>query len=414
MKKSKIIGSILILILVLESTAQEISKYYIRKHIYILASDSLKGRGTSTIDCENAALYISKEFAKIGLLPYGEKNTFKYSYKFKYNPLPHSTIQDSGTIEKTSENVLGFLDNNKPHTIVIGAHYDHLGLGNDHNSLDPNPENKIHNGADDNASGTAGVIELARYYMNNGIIENYNYLFTCFSGEELGLFGSKMFCEIPQFDLNKINFMLNMDMIGRLNDSTKKIVIYGVGTSAPFVSIINNMKSDLDVKQDSSGIGPSDQTSFYLKNIPVLHYFTGQHSDYHKPSDDADKVNYNGEVKVLNHIIDVIKEIDKLPKLSFLKTLDNTNSSKTSFKVTLGIMPDYMFDGKGVKADGVTDGKPASKAGIIAGDVIIKLGDIEIDNMQSYMKALSNFNKGESTKVVIMRNKERLEKFITF
>lgn len=414
MKKSKIIGSILILILVLESTAQEISKYYIRKHIYILASDSLKGRGTSTIDCENAALYISKEFAKIGLLPYGEKNTFKYSYKFKYNPLPHSTVQDSGTVEKTSENVLGFLDNNKPYTIVIGAHYDHLGLGNDHNSLDPNPENKIHNGADDNASGTAGVIELARYYMNNGIIENYNYLFTCFSGEELGLFGSKMFCEIPQFDLSKINFMLNMDMIGRLNDSTKKIVIYGVGTSTPFVSIINNMKSDLDVKQDSSGIGPSDQTSFYLKNIPVLHYFTGQHSDYHKPSDDADKVNYNGEVKVLNHIIDVIKEIDKLPKLSFLKTRDNTNSSKTSFKVTLGIMPDYMFDGKGVKADGVTDGKPASKAGIIAGDVIIKLGDIEIDNMQSYMKALSKFNKGESTKVVIMRNKERLEKVITF
>jgi len=394
--------------------AQNILENNIKKHISFLASDSLKGRGTATLQCHEAAEYIAKQFKEIGLEAKGQNNTYLYKYNFKYNPIAHKTVQDSGTIEKQSENVIGFLDNNKQHTIVVGAHYDHLGLGTDHNSLDPNPEGKIHNGADDNASGTAGVIELARYFKENKITENYNYLFVCFSGEELGLFGSKQFCEMPQYNLSSINFMLNMDMIGRLNDSTKKIVIYGVGTAPQLVSILNSIPSKLVVKQDSSGVGPSDQTSFYLKNIPVLHYFTGQHSDYHKPSDDVEKINFVGEALVLNHVISTLKKIDDLPKLEYLKTRDNVGENKTSFKVTLGIMPDYMFDGKGVKADGVTDGKTASKAGIKAGDVIIKMGDIDIDNMQTYMKALGKFSKGEATKVKIMRGKEVLELDATF
>ena len=400
--------------IVFKINAQKIEHFNLRKHISILASDSLKGRATSTIDCEKAANYISHEFNKIGLEIIGNSNTYKHKYSFKYNPLPHSTIQDSGTIEKVSENVIGLLNNNKEFTIVVGAHYDHLGLGKDNNSLDPNPDGKIHNGADDNASGTAGVIEIARYLKNNNSIENYNYLFVCFSGEELGLYGSKMFCEIPQYNLQNINFMLNMDMIGRLNDSTKKVVVYGVGTAPQLVNIINCVKSDLVVMQDSSGIGPSDQTSFYLKNIPVLHYFTGQHSDYHKPTDDVEKINYDGEVLVLEHILKTLESIDKLPKLNFLKTRDSNKENKVSFKVTLGIMPDYMFDGKGVRADGVTDGKPAQKAGILAGDVIVKIGDYEIENMQLYMKALSKFSKNEKTTVTVLRKEKKLELELVF
>jgi Zn-dependent M28 family amino/carboxypeptidase len=296
---------------------------------------------------------------------------------------------------------------------VIGGHYDHLGLGNDHNSLDPNPEGKIHNGADDNASGTAGVLELARYFSANRKTEPFNFLFICFSGEELGLIGSKKWCEKPDIDLGSIDYMINMDMIGRLNDSTKKLIVYGVGTSPSFVPLIDSIGTKFSIKKDSSGIGPSDQTSFYLKDIPVLHFFTGQHSDYHKPSDDADKINYQREAEVLEYIIAVIEKTYHYPKLTFAKTR-NPDTGKVSFKVTMGVMPDYTFDGAGMRIDGVTDNKPAFKAGIEKGDVVKKLGDFEVKDVQGYMKALSNFKKGDSTTVEILRGSETKVLHITF
>jgi len=206
---------------------------------------------------------------------------------------------------------------------------------------------------------------------------------------------------------------VNMDMIGRLNDSTKKVVVYGVGTSPVFVPLIDSIPTKLSIKTDSSGIGPSDQTSFYLKNIPVLHFFTGQHSDYHKPSDDADKINYEGEVEVLNYIATLIEKTYHYPKLSFSKTR-SPESNKTSFKVTMGVMPDYTFEGPGMRIDGVTDNRPAAKAGILKGDIVTKLGDVEVEDVMSYMKALSKFNKGDSTKVEVQRNKETMILDITF
>jgi C-terminal processing protease CtpA/Prc len=169
----------------------------------------------------------------------------------------------------------------------------------------------------------------------------------------------------------------------------------------------------MTIMTDSAGVGPSDQTSFYLKDIPVLHFFTGQHSDYHKPSDDADKVNIDGEKMVLDFIVQTIAEVEKLPKLKFLKT----RSSKTdtpSFKVTLGIMPDYMFSGVGVHIDGVTEGKPAFKAGLQKGDVIVKLGEHSIKDMQAYMKALSMFKKGDTTTVKALRGNDLIEGEVTF
>lgn len=390
--------------------AQNFDQKSIRDHIAFLASDKLKGRGTSSAEEKEAAGYIAAQFKKAGLKPFG--SSYLKPFVYKHNSNPHDTaVKDLK--ERSANNVAGFLDNKAPYTIVIGAHYDHLGLGHDHNSLDANPEGKIHNGADDNASGTAGVIELARYFSSNKRTEPYNFLFLCFSGEELGLIGSKKWCEHPDVPLSSIDYMVNMDMIGRLNDSTQKLVIYGVGTSPVFVPLIDSIKTGMSIKKDSSGIGPSDQTSFYLKDIPVLHFFTGQHSDYHKPSDDAEKINYKGEAEVLHYIAEVIERTCHYPKLPFSKTR-NPDTGKSSFKVTMGVMPDYTFEGDGMRIDGVTDNKPAFKAGIEKGDIVKKLGNTEVKDVQTYMKALSNFKKGDATTVEVLRKGEIKTLNITF
>lgn len=391
-------------------TAQTFEPASIKKHVAFLASDKLKGRGTSTAEEKKAAAYIAARFKSAGLVSFGNSYLKEFSYKKSANP--HDTSV-ANVPARTSANVVGFLDNKAPYTIVVGAHYDHLGLGHDHNSLDPKPDGKIHNGADDNASGTAGVIELASYFGGNKITEPYNFLFICFSGEELGLIGSKKWCDNPDLPLDKINYMINMDMIGRLNDSTRKLVVYGVGTSPVFVPLIDSLPGNFSIKKDSSGVGPSDQTSFYLKNIPVLHFFTGQHSDYHKPSDDVEKLNYQGESEVLAYIAACIEKTLRYPKLSFAKTR-NPDTGKASFKVTMGVMPDYTFEGEGMRIDGVSDNRPASRAGIQQGDVVKKLGGLPVKNVEEYMKVLSKFKKGDTTTVEILRKSETKVLELTF
>lgn len=380
--------------------SQEISDKNLRKHVTYLASDKLKGRGTGTSEELKAAAYIAKQFKKIGLTPKGDNGTYFHKFGFKKTADPHGNVDEKAP-QVYSQNVAAYLDNGAANTIVIGAHYDHLGLGHDHNSLDANPEGKIHNGADDNASGTSGVIELARYFAKNGVKEAHNFLFLCFSGEELGLIGSKKFTEYPTIDLTKVSFMINMDMIGRLN-AEKRVVVGGVGTAPDFVPLFKSLNSDLTVKLDSAGIGPSDHTSFYLKNIPVLFFFTGQHSDYHKPSDDTELVNFMGEKMVLELAVKAIQSLDKQPKLTFQTTKANEEDTPR-FKVTLGIMPDYTFEGVGVRADGITDGKPAALAGLQKGDIIIGLGDMDVKTMKDYMKALAAHKKGDNVKVKVKR-----------
>lgn len=310
-------------------------------------------------------------------------------------------------------NVVGFIDNGAPATVVLGAHFDHLGWGEDQNSRHSG-EPAIHNGADDNASGTAALIELSRLLKKNGP-NNHNYLFIAFSGEELGLYGSRHFTENPTIDLTQVNYMINMDMVGRLNDSSKTITIGGFGTSPVWQKVLfADKKLPFTIKTDSSGTGPSDHTSFYRKNIPVLFFFTGLHSDYHKPSDDFDKINYTGTTYIVQYIRRLIDRTNNYGKLAFLKTREQQTTTTARFSVSMGIMPDYTYSGAGVKVDGVSEGKPAQKAGILAGDVVIKLGDFNITSVESYMQALSKFKKGDSTRVKVKRGTQELEMEITF
>ena len=315
---------------------------------------------------------------------------------------------------RKSKNVVGYLDNKAQYTIIVGAHYDHLGYGEDGNSMIRGGEASIHNGADDNASGTSAMIELA-FQLKGNKAKHYNYLFIGFSAEELGLNGSKYFVENPTISLNSVNYMINMDMVGRMNDSTKTITIGGYGTSPSWQNMIASVKKkSFNVKLDSSGTGPSDHTSFYRKDIPVLFFFTGLHTDYHKPSDDADKINYVGMAQIVRFIQEMI-ENDRTPnKLVFTKTREQQTSTSTRFSVSMGIMPDYSYSGTGVRVDGVTDNRPAKKAGLLGGDIVKQLGDFKTSSVEAYMQALSKFKKGDKTTAVVSRGDKELTFEIQF
>ena len=318
--------------------------------------------------------------------------------------------------KRQGHNVIGYADNGAATTVIIGAHFDHLGYGEDGNSMLRTGEKLIHNGADDNASGTAAMIELSKL-LKAAKTKNNNYLFIAFSGEELGLYGSKYFTEHPTVDFAKVNYMVNLDMVGRLrSDSVHSLSVGGYGTSPQWASVIHKdeKKRPFRISIDSSGSGPSDHTSFYRKDIPVLFFFTGQHTDYHRPSDDADKINYEGELAIIRYISEIITQLNKTgQKLAFLKTRE-VSVGMTSFKVTLGIMPDYTYTGQGVRADGVTDGRPASKAGMKTGDVIIQLGPHPVNSVETYMQALNKFSKGEKTKLKFKRGNETIESEVQF
>jgi len=238
-------------------------------------------------------------------------------------------------------------------------------------------------------------------------------LFIAFSGEEMGLLGSNYFVKNPTIDLKKVNYMINMDMVGRLNEE-KAVSISGVGSSPSFSQTLHAVNDfGLKIIENQSGVGPSDHTSFYLSDIPVLHFFTGQHEDYHKPSDDAHLINYVGMETLSNYILAVVEDLDSFGKLAFRAT-KNESEETPRFKVGLGIVPDYLFDGEGMRIDGVSEGKPAQKAGLQKGDIVKKLDTTSITDMMSYMKALSAFEAGQKTKVIIDRKGEFIELEVAF
>lgn len=388
----------------------------IKEDVAFLADDKLEGRQTGTQGEVKAANYIAKRFKAIGLEAKGTKG-YLQDFSFKPKTDPHKEVEfvknSDSTI--TGNNVIGFLNNNAKTTIVIGAHYDHLGYGGE-GSLYREKDKAIHNGADDNASGVAVMLNLAnRLKVKNDtakVKDQNNYLFLAFSGEEMGLLGSNYFAKHPTINAKSINYMINMDMVGRLKaDST--LAVYGTGTSPMLKQTINANNEKFKLIEKESGVGPSDHTSFYLIDIPVLHFFTGQHDDYHKPSDDFDKLNYEGMNLISDYIFNIISDLNDNGKLAFRKT-KNESEETPRFKVGLGVVPDYMFDGKGMRIDGVSEDKPAQKAGLQKGDIVVQLGDSLVTDMMSYMRALSAFNKGDATKVVVKRGEDNVEAEIKF
>lgn len=384
-----------------------------KEDVMALASDALNGRATGTEGEQQAAEYLVGRFEALRLAPKGFNNTYLQEFTFRPSLNPHEKAEYTG-IESdsttTGSNVVGYIDNEAATTVIIGAHYDHLGLGGQ-GSLYREGQ-AIHNGADDNASGVAIMLKLAETLQAKEF-QSQNYLFIAFSGEELGLLGSNYFVKNPTIDLSQVTYMINMDMVGRLNEE-RTLAVHGVGTSPTFKqTLFANNEFELNLAEHESGVGPSDHTSFYLMDIPVLHFFTGQHEDYHKPSDDADKLNYEGMETIFQYITSIVSDLQDDGKLAFRKT-KNESEEVPRFKVALGVVPDYLFTGEGMRIDGVSEDKPAQKAGLQKGDVVVQLGEHAVTDMMSYMKALSKFEKGQETTVLVQRENDTLSIAITF
>ncbi len=374
---------------------ENVSEINLKNSIDYLASDELKGRLTGSEGEKKAAEFISKSLKSNGL----KTEIFPFEYSVKMNP-----HEENSSVKVNGRNVIGYLDNKANKTIIIGAHYDHLGLNEHHNSTLMNSEGQIHNGADDNASGTSAVLELARMFSQNKKKENANYIFALFSGEEDGLIGSKNFAETVKTKYPNVISMINLDMVGRLNKD-KDLTIGGVGTSPIFGEIVKRYKpAGFNLAIDSSGVGPSDHTSFYLKDIPVLFLFTGTHNDYHKPSDDSDKINFDGVKNITNYVFGLANELANSENIPFTKTKVSQSKAVPKYKVTLGIMPSYADTKDGLHIDGVSENRPAANAGILAGDILTKIGDCKITEVYSYMECLSKINSGEEHPVTITRD----------
>ncbi len=355
--------------------------------------------------------------------------------------------------ESPSFNVIGVLPGSDPklknEAIVIGAHYDHLGLGGE-GSGSLSATTGIHHGADDNASGVAGLIELARMFSSQKT--RRTIVFIAFSGEEEGLIGSSYYVNHPVVPLTSTIAMINMDMIGRLKD--KNLIVGGVGTAQEWRSLIDtdnslgSMTVSLNTAQpgglsssvslpivvgangqpvvtmdpakqflltlNEDGYGPSDHSSFYAKQVPVLFFWTGTHNDYHKPSDTADKINYEGEARIVDFIDRVLRDIDKSDtRPTYAVARSESQGRSMGFRVYLGTIPNYAEANDGLKLDGVRDDSPASRAGLRAGDRIVKMAGHEVKNVYDYTYALGEMKAGQEYEVEIVRGSERLKLRIT-
>jgi len=315
-------------------------------------------------------------------------------------------------VEKTGRNVAGFLPGNDPEQkdryIVIGAHYDHLGLGK-HGSLYRGKEAMIHNGADDNASGTTGVLEIAEKFAAIKDKIKKNILFIAFSGEELGLLGSAYVVANSPIPLKNIDAMLNMDMIGRLADSS--LTVFGVGSSPVWEKLLNEKNAGFDFKLSlqKEGFSPSDNSSYYGKEIPVLFFFTGTHSDYHRPSDDVELINTEGEAMILNYVSSVVEAIDEInDKPEYVLVKSENTGRMGGWKVYVGTIPDYGYSGEGFKISGVSEGGPAQKAGMKGGDIMLRFGEKKINNIYDFVYALQEHVPGDKVAVTVKRGEEEL------
>ena len=326
-------------------------------------------------------------------------------------------LGETSVIQKTAEvkNVVAVLEGEGPladETIVLGAHYDHLGMGGA-GSLAPWTTD-IHNGADDNASGTATLLEIARRLATSGERPRRRIVFIAFTGEERGLLGSAHYVRQPRFPLENTVAMFNLDMVGRLNEN--KLQVFGTGTAKEFEPLVDKLGEQygFEVAKHPGGFGPSDHSSFYAKKIPVLHLFTGTHSDYHRPSDDSPKINVEGMRRVADMLVEIVQATDaadQKPTYIEIKRVEAIGDGGD--RPYFGSIPDYGGNVEGLLLSGVVEGGPAEKGGLKGGDVIVKLGDSKISGIEDFDSALRKHKPGDKIKVIVQRDGKPVELEVT-
>ena len=384
-----------------------------RSHLALLEHDTTMGGDVRLPVATVSQQALAKLAPELGLSELRQLASAKQQSTLKPVAGPFTVTTELVRKEVAAYNVIGVLEGSdrllKNETIVIGAHYDHLGRGGS-GSLAPR-SGEIHHGADDNASGTAGVLELARVLTSQRPRPKRTIVFIAFSGEEEGLLGSNYYVNHPVTPLNSIVAMINMDMIGRMKDS--KLVIGGVGTAKEWRDIITQgtvdpvRKFELTLNED--GFGPSDHSSFYGKQIPVLFFWTGTHNDYHKPTDTSEKINYQDESRILNLVSYIVRHLDGADKRITYMTAKTQPAPRTGgFRVYLGTIPNYADSDGGLLIDGVREDSPAAKAGLKAGDRIVKIGTREVKNVYDYTYALGEMKAGEEYVVEVLRGSDRL------
>jgi hypothetical protein len=338
----------------------------------------------------------------------------KKPYSFPLNNSKVTLSTEVKEVEKVGRNVIGVLEGSDPvlknEYLVIGAHYDHLGI--DHlrtSSMYKGSEPQIHNGADDNASGTTGLLELAEKFGAHKNDLKRSIIYIAFSGEELGILGSTYFTNNSPVPMDKIVAMFNMDMVGRLNEE-RALTVIGAGTSSAWKSLLNEKnKYNFKLALNDGGSGGSDHQAFTNKNIPVLFLFTGTHTDYHKPSDDADKINFAGQTDVINYVYSIADAVQKFDiRPDFVKVEEPAQRNIPRSRVAVGTVPEFGFNGNGYKVSGVTEGGPAAKGGMKPGDIIIKFGSKTVNNIYDFMYAMGEFAPGDKVDVVVLRDSKEV------
>lgn len=384
--------------------------------IAYLASPALEGRLTGTPGNDSAAAYIARRYAALNLVA-----ALPGRYIQPFDARPASDAHAGRTTPRKTQNVVAILHGTDPvlrdEYVVVGAHYDHLGRTTDF-ALDPQLKDSIRNGADDNASGTAAVMELARLFSQKPA--KRSVMFVNFSGEEFGLLGAAYFVDNPPVPRAKIVGMINFDMVGRLKN--EKLIVYGRGTASELKAIVdsvNNTNSDarFTISGSDDGFGSSDHSSFYGKDIPVLHFFTDIHDDYHRATDDVEKINAGGEARVVNLARGVIEAVANRPaRLTFVRMNppQQTMTARQGSQVYLGSVPDMAAgDTPGLRLSGVRPGSPADAGGLKAGDLIVELGGKAVTDLYSYTDALYANKVGDKIKIVFMREGKRMETEVT-
>ncbi|MBA3340712.1 MAG: M28 family peptidase [Gemmatimonadaceae bacterium] len=385
----------------------------IRGHIEYLASDRLEGRGTGTAGNDSAAAYIARRFRELQLIaPFPG-----YFQRFEARGAQDAHL--GRTTPRATQNVVGLLRGRDPilrdQYIVVGAHFDHLGRAPE-SSLDPGARDAIRNGADDNASGTAAVLELARLLASHPL--RRSVLFVTFSGEELGLLGSQFFVDNPPVALDRVVAMLNFDMVGRLKDD--KLFVYGTATATELVAILDSANAagqpQFKVTGGGDGFGSSDHSSFYAKGLPVLHFFTDLHEDYHRATDDPDKVNAAGAARVVGLALRTIREIgNRDSRLTFVRASAprQVSGTRQGSDTYLGSIPDMSASSEGLRLTGVRPDSPADKGGLKAGDVIVEFGGKAVKDLFSYSDALYSHKPGDTVKIAVLREGQRMDLTVT-